>query len=228
MRRRDLMLGALAASLPVAGSAGGEPVVLELFTSQGCSSCPPADALLGELERKPAVIALAWHVDYWNGLGWHDPFATRFATDRQRAYAARLQTDVYTPALVVNGAALVVGSDRDAIAQAMARVPPPRGPVSLRADSAGLIATFDPALRPATVLLASYDPVRDTAVGAGENSGRKLREYHVVRSVAVAPPEAVAAGRVVFPSLPPGQHAALLMHDAALRVIGAAGLAGAG
>ncbi|HET8995857.1 MAG TPA: DUF1223 domain-containing protein [Acetobacteraceae bacterium] len=228
MRRRSLMLGALAASLPVAGSADADPVVLELFTSQGCSSCPPADALLGELERQPAVIALAWHVDYWNGLGWHDPFATRFATDRQRAYAARLRTEVYTPAVVVNGGAVVVGSDRAAIAQAIARMPPPRVPIALRAGGSGVVASFDPALRPATVLLASYDPVRDTAVGAGENTGRTLREYHVVRSVAVAPREAVAAGRVVFPPLAPGRGAVLLMHDASLRVIGAAALAASG
>ena len=117
MQRRGLMLagtgmlaGALAGGRRDARAAG--PVVLELFTSQGCSSCPPADRLLGELARDPAVVALAWHVDYWNGLGWHDPFSSKLATERQRAYADRLGEEVYTPAMVIGGARIVVGSDR--------------------------------------------------------------------------------------------------------------------
>lgn len=225
MRRRSLMLATLAAGVAPAARAGDMPVVLELFTSQGCSSCPPADALLGVLARQPGVIALAWHVDYWNGLGWRDPFATRLATDRQRAYAARLHTEVYTPALVVNGASVVVGSDRAAIDRAMRQVPALRVPVSLRAGKAGLIATVSAAPPGATALLATYDPERQTAIGAGENSGRRLREYHVVRSVSLAPRDAVAAGRVAFPPVPAGRGAALLVQDAGLRVIGAANLA---
>jgi hypothetical protein len=131
---------ALAAS--PAARAGEAPVVLELFTSQGCSSCPPADALLGELVRRPNVIALAWHVDYWNGLGWRDPFATRLATDRQRAYAVRLHAEVYTPALVVNGAVVVVGSDRAAVAQAIGQAPPLSVPVALHAEDERLLGTI--------------------------------------------------------------------------------------
>jgi hypothetical protein len=91
MRRRDLMFASLAAcaAAPAAGTTPG-PVVLELFTSQACSSCPPADALLGKLAQRPEVIALAWHVDYWNHLGWRDQFASRQATERQQAYARQL------------------------------------------------------------------------------------------------------------------------------------------
>jgi len=224
MRRRSLMFGVVAAGLPLPGVAAPAPVVLELFTSQGCSSCPPADALLGELERQPDVIALAWHVDYWNRLGWHDPFATRQSTERQRAYAARLRAEVYTPALVVNGAAVVVGSDRGAIRSARMEVLALHVPVSLRRDASGLVASFDPAAKPASALLAIYDPVRETAIGAGENSGRRLREYHVVRRTALASQAELAAGRIAFPGPEPGQGAAVLLQNEGLRVIGAASL----
>ena len=84
MRRRDLIAAALASSIAPAARAAPKSVVLELFTSQGCSSCPPADALLGQLARRSDVIALAWHVDYWDHLGWRDRFASPTATDRQR------------------------------------------------------------------------------------------------------------------------------------------------
>src|SRR5678815_1789072 len=119
MYRRGLMAAALASGIPRLASAAAHPVVLELFTSQGCSSCPPADALLGRLARRPDVIALAWHVDYWNSLGWRDPYASRQATDRQRAYARQLGQGVFTPALVVGGQAIVVGSDRAAVDSAI-------------------------------------------------------------------------------------------------------------
>ena len=112
MRRRDLIAAALATGIAPAAHAAQHPVVLELFTSQGCSSGPPADALLGQLARRPTVIALAWHVDYWDHLGWRDRFASRTATDRQRAYARQLGSGVFTPALVVDGTNVVIGSQR--------------------------------------------------------------------------------------------------------------------
>ena len=103
MRRRDLIAAALTTGIAPMARAAGKSVVLELFTSQGCSSCPPADALLGQLARRADVIALAWHVDYWDRLGWRDRFASRAATARQQAYARQLGNDVFTPALVVDG-----------------------------------------------------------------------------------------------------------------------------
>ena len=89
-------------------------------TSEGCSSCPPAGALLAELANRPDVLALSFHVDYWDRLGWKDPFSTAAATDRQRNYAKLLRTGtVYTPQVVVDGRLQVVGSDRDEVEQAI-------------------------------------------------------------------------------------------------------------
>src|SRR5689334_6685490 len=113
-----LFAAALAAAAP-AKAAG--PVVVELFTSQGCSSCPPADAYLGELAKRTDVLALAFHVDYWNYIGWTDPFAAKWATQRQKDYGNSLaQRYVYTPEIVVGGAAHEVGSNRDAIERLIA------------------------------------------------------------------------------------------------------------
>ena len=139
MRRRSVLFASTI--LPLARSAGaaGGPAVLELFTSQGCSSCPPADAFLGELAQRPDTIALAWHVDYWNYLGWKDPYANRSWTERQKDYARRLKGEVFTPAMVVNGAAMVVGSDRHAVAQAMRDTPVPIA-ATLRRTATGLEA----------------------------------------------------------------------------------------
>jgi len=124
MHRRALIAATLASALPrLAHAAAGTPVVLELFTSQGCSSCPPADALLGTLTKRPAVIGLAWHVDYWDRLGWHDRYASSLATARQQAYARQLGNEVFTPALVIGGAQIVVGSDRHAVETAIDAAP---------------------------------------------------------------------------------------------------------
>ena len=111
--------------VPPAGAqmAARRPVVVELFTSQGCSSCPPADALVADLaEHRPDLLALTFHVTYWNSLGWTDPFSLKEATDRQRGYVAlSVSPEVYTPAMVVDGALDVIGSDRPAVAAALAR-----------------------------------------------------------------------------------------------------------
>ena len=91
--------------------ADKRPTVVELFTSQGCSSCPPADALLGELERRGGVIALGFHISYWDSLGWKDPFSRPQSTERQRVYARLFSGQIYTPQLVVDGRYGFVGSD---------------------------------------------------------------------------------------------------------------------
>ena len=112
---------ALAAALaPVAGLAADRPVVVELFTSQGCSSCPPANAYLNELVRdRSDVLALAFHVTYWDRLGWKDPFSMEAATERQDRYGHRFGDGSYTPEMVVDGAAGMVGSDRGDVGSAI-------------------------------------------------------------------------------------------------------------
>src|SRR5690606_34214945 len=102
-------------SFRVARTAAKPIAVLELFTSQGCSRCPPADALFMELAKRSNIVTLAYHIDYWDYLGWEDGLAAPENTERQRAYGEVLGTGVYTPQLVVNGQLDIVGADRDAV-----------------------------------------------------------------------------------------------------------------
>lgn len=175
------MLGALSLAGP---AAAAEPVVVELFTSQGCSSCPPADALLGELAARPDVLALAFHVDYWDRLGWRDPYSARWATDRQRTYARLLgSTSIYTPQMVVDGRLDVVGSDGPAVADALRQ---PRSgatvPVTLERSGDSWIAGAAAGTGTGTLWLATLDRRHVTRIGAGENDGRVLTDSNVVRS----------------------------------------------
>ncbi len=176
---------AIATILSTAAQAQEAPVVVELFTSQGCSSCPPADAFLTDLARQRRdVLPLAFHVTYWNYLGWKDPYSLDAATARQRDYARHLGDDgVYTPQMVVDGATGFVGSRRsqglDAIAGA-ARKPVK---VSLTRDGSDLVVTVGGGSGHAQVLLVGFDPEHETRVGRGENGGRTLTESNIVRSL---------------------------------------------
>jgi len=234
MRRRAVLMTGLAASVAWAAqgatsdAASSEPApsraVLELFTSQGCSSCPPADALLGQLAREPGIIALAWHVDYWNGLGWHDPYSSPTATARQRHYAEALRDEVYTPALVVNGARMVVGSDNGAVRTAIGTAGGLPVPVVLRRATQGWVAEIGAAGQPVSALLASYEPQHATAVGAGENGGRRLVDYRIMRDAAPLGTWDGAARRIMLPDVAPGLGVALLVQSADLKMLGAAEL----
>jgi hypothetical protein len=217
-------MAALAASLAPAARAAAPPAVLELFTSEGCSSCPPADALLGQLAGEPGVIALAWHVDYWNGLGWHDPYSSPAATERQRRYAERLHDEVYTPALVVNGARMVVGSDGAAVRAAIGATGGFAVPVALRRDGAAASAEIGAAGQNVSALLVTYDAQRATAVGGGENGGRRLIEYRVVRDVMPLGGWDGGPRRIALPSIGAGRGAVLLLQTEDLVVRGAADL----
>src|ERR1700685_3532575 len=113
-------LGLIAGLSPVAALAAERPVVVELFTSQGCSSCPPANAYLNEMvKQRRDVLALAFHVTYWDRLGWKDPFSIEAAPDRQSVYGRRFGDGSYTPEMVVDGAASAVGSDRAQVGSAI-------------------------------------------------------------------------------------------------------------
>ncbi len=185
-----MRLGAFLTGLLLAIPGHAEetrPVLVELFTSQGCSSCPPADALLGELAKRPGVLALAWHVDYWDGLGWKDKFSSPDATHRQYDYARRLGLDsVYTPQLVIDGSAEAVGSNAAAAEAAIktAAAKPVEGPrlvLAEQPDGTGRIELGEGPAQAASVWLIGYDRAQTTPVGRGENAGRSLTEYQVVR-----------------------------------------------
>jgi len=171
--------------LGAAAHAEDRPVVVELFTSQGCSSCPPADTLLGELSKRDNVIALAYHVDYWDYLGWKDPFASRSGTERQRLYARTLGlSSIYTPQMVVDGATDVVGSDRRSVLAAVGG--PRQGPAIqlLREDGVLKVGVAAQKGAPtAEAVLVAYAEQADTKVQRGENAGRSLTEYAIVRGV---------------------------------------------
>jgi hypothetical protein len=219
MHRRALIAAILASALPhLASAGGGKTVVLELFTSQGCSSCPPADALLGRLAQQPGVISLAWHVDYWDHLGWRDRYASRQATSRQQAYARQLGSVVFTPALVVNGARVVVGSDAEAVEAAMLAAGSLTVPVTLRGSDVEIGA----APTPVRALRVVYDPEHATDVGGGENEGEKLREYRIVREVETLGEWDGSAHQFTAKPAGPGQGQAILLQTADFRVIGAA------
>lgn len=188
-RRGVLGLAAFAASGGVRAASPGSPAVVELFTSQGCSSCPPADRLLGELARRPGILALSHHVNYWDRLGWKDPYSSPEATQRQRDYALalRLRT-LYTPQMVVDGRIDVVGNDAPAVERALAR---PRGPAALDLKLERVGATLVLRGGSATELLRvrridflAHAPA--TRVLAGENRGRALAHVNVVRVIGAA------------------------------------------
>ena len=224
MPRSSVRAFALGAVLLLSPALARADTVVELFTSQSCSSCPPADALLAELAAQPGVLALGLHVDYWNRLGWRDPYSSAAFTGRQRRYASLLQDEsIYTPELVVDGSRGVVGSDRAAVAAAMRAAAGPKVGMRLRHDGAGLVVEADAGAGPATLFLAGYDPHHETRVGGGENGGRTLSEANVVRSLAAAGEWSGAPLRLAV-AQPQGERVAAFLQRADGRIIGAASL----
>ncbi|MGN6102072.1 MAG: DUF1223 domain-containing protein [Devosia sp.] len=174
---------ALASPAGAAELRTSPKAVLELFTSQGCSSCPPADALLKTLQPRPDLITLAYHVDYWDYIGWADTFDAKAYTDRQRAYAnAWGSNNIYTPQLVVNGARDVVGSNQGAVEGAIAGANLPLT-VALKADADGMLdvdVDGKPGEHGAGVWLVTYIDKTAVKVERGENAGRELAYTQVV------------------------------------------------
>lgn len=233
MRHLPAAVAMLLAALVPSGWAAADaahPVVVELFTSQGCSSCPPADAVLLDLSRNRAdVLPLAFHVTYWNSLGWRDPFSLDAATARQRGYARTLGRDgVYTPQMVVNGRIDAIGSDRAAVLDAIDRAAAGPAPLSLSVTRTGGLVRVEGTGTPggASVWLVGFDAQRRTAVGRGENSGRTLLEANIVRSLQDLGPWRDGPLDLRRP-IPDGERVAVLVQAADGRIVGAAREAGA-
>lgn len=194
------LLASRAESKDNVSTSAGTPVLVELFTSEGCSDCPPADALLERLDRSQPVagaqlVVLSEHVDYWNGIGWRDPYSSHTYSDRQNAYAGLFRlSSVYTPQMVVDGKFEFVGSDeRRALAAAETAAKSEKVNVSfsgahLESDRV-LTVHLDAGQLPssaggrASVLLAVADEKDESQVSGGENGGRTLRHIAVVRSL---------------------------------------------
>ncbi|MEO0358312.1 MAG: DUF1223 domain-containing protein, partial [Pseudomonadota bacterium] len=190
--RRWIISLALAGLAATSAGADDRPVVVELFTSQGCSSCPPADELMHGLAKDANVIALALHVDYWDYIGWKDSFASPAFTERQRNYA-RVQSErmVYTPQMMVNGVAHVVGNRANDVQQLINTHRNSDRQVQTRAtvaDGTATISVETTAIQgPFIIHLVSYAPRSEVDIRRGENAGRTISYANVVtdwRSVA--------------------------------------------
>ena len=172
----------------LAGQGQAEPkAVVELFTSQGCSSCPPADAYLGELVKRDDVIALSVHVDYWDYIGWKDTFAKPDHSLRQRAYAiARGDRRVYTPQIIINGGEHYVGSNRRAVDRGLKAASLPL-PIDVSEDNGAIHISIGKSGeltdRHTTVRLVTYSAQTPVKIGRGENHGRTITYHNIVRSI---------------------------------------------
>jgi hypothetical protein len=167
--------------------------VVELFTSQGCSSCPPADKIIGELSKDPSIIALSMPIDYWDYLGWKDTLADSRFSARQKAYSQmRGDRDVYTPQVIVNGFAHVIGSDRAGIESAIGNTKKTDGVMSVPVTmtQAGKQMTVSvaasnrgPAIAHGEVWICSVSKAVLISIGRGENRGREVTYHNVVRNL---------------------------------------------
>ena len=182
------LLALFAAVLPARADDAKPLVVVELFTSQGCSSCPPADALLRDLAARDDVLALSLHVDYWDYIGWKDPFSSAANTTRQRRYGNRFDLRyVYTPQMVIHGAQQVVGSDGDKVRDLISRHRhAPAVSLSLAQSENGDVRVSLPKTvlaKPVQVWLATFDREHTTEVRRGENSGKTITNANVVHDL---------------------------------------------
>ncbi|HZT71451.1 MAG TPA: DUF1223 domain-containing protein [Terriglobia bacterium] len=235
----------LFAALVLAGGSAEpagprRPILLELFTSEGCSSCPPADRLLETFDRTQPVsgadlIVLSEHVDYWNRLGWTDPYSSPLFTERQQEYVRHLHLEgAYTPQLVMDGQADFVGSDERAIRAGILRAETrPKAAVSVRAQHVGsevkVSLEAGDRMRPAELYLALANDPAQSQVTRGENSGRTLGHVAVVRNlirVASLPAHGTFAKELTLPlkneNARPWRAVAFLQDSGTGQILGAA------
>jgi hypothetical protein len=221
-------LGLIAGLYPAAALAVDRPIVVELYTSQGCSSCPPANAYLNELSRERRdVLPLAFHVTYWDRLGWKDPYSLQVATDRQDKYGHRFGDGSYTPEIVVDGATGLVGSHRHDVGSTIEKAKRE----SLTAASVSVTKTDGKRVSiqvgsgsgTGKILLIGFDHNHTTAIGRGENSGRTLEEANIVRSVRSVG-QWSGAPLQINEQFPEGQDVAVVLEAPDGQIIGASRL----
>ena len=211
----------------VPASAGEGPVTVELFTSQSCYSCPPAEAFLGELAGTPGVVALEFHVDYWDDLvygaagKWKDVFSSPAYTARQRAYNQRIRgrSAAYTPQMVIDGGVEAIGSHRQEVLSAIEGAREgERLSVAVTASAAGgiSVAVNGTVAGPAAIWLVRFERQRTTEIRAGENKGKSLVNHHTVEELRRIGDWNGAAMTVDLPdfALPPGKGCAVLVQAA--------------
>jgi hypothetical protein len=169
-------------------SAQNAPVIVELYTSQGCSSCPPADEMMQVLADRDDVIPLSLHVDYWDYIGWKDEFAAPQNAERQRAYAAHAgRRSVYTPEMIINGVTDIVGAKPMEVSMAIAKHKEMPSPVQVDLTRSGDTVAIHARSRvgatgPTTVQMLRYVPAREARITRGENSGRSLTYINVTQN----------------------------------------------
>lgn len=182
------LLSVALLSVPGIASAQTGPVVVELFTSQGCSSCPPADEYLAEMLARDDVLPLALHVDYWDRLGWKDTFATKSYTERQYAYGRSFSNrSVWTPQFVVQGQSYSRGKFRNEVASFVKQARAQQGKVALQAQVSGSTLSISAApqannLPGMVIIVAGYTPKTTVAIKRGENAGRTMNYHNTVHS----------------------------------------------
>lgn len=176
---------ALVAAIPAVAQPARAPIVVELFQSQGCSSCPPANAYVNGISARPDVLALSFAVTHWDNSSWKDGFDRPAYTDRQWAYArARQRPEVFTPEVVVNGRHDVVGSDRHELDRALEDGARDASAVDVAIDAGRVTVAAGRIGQPADVWLVRYDPrLLNVSIGGGENSGRTLPHRNIVKQL---------------------------------------------
>lgn len=209
------------------GAPAGAPLVVELYTSQSCSSCPPAEAYFKELSARPGLLSLEWHVDYWDSLQvagagrWKDPYSSKANTDRQVAYNKAIlgKTGVYTPQAIVNGAAEAVGSDRAAVEQKIKSAQPATAVRVAASKGEGLTFTLTGAPADAEPELVTFHKSIADDVRGGENKGRQLSSANVV----IAEQPLKLAAQLHVPAPKSGDGCALLVRAPRTgKILGAA------
>lgn len=219
----------LCLAAPGLAAAEGRPVVVEFFTSQGCVTCPPADALFAEIAQREGVVALALHVTYWDYLSWPDTFARRYNDKRQKAYANLMrQRTLFTPQMVIQGEDVLVGRDGDTISERISAHREGEAPVRLGVERHGdsvtiRIAPVAGEVGDVDVQLVTYIPSEDVAIGGGANAGQTVRYTNIVTGWStVAQWDGASAAEFSLSAVPEGPIAVLVQSSGLGPILNAA------